>query len=182
MLRILSIEEVKVTWTPAMIDRVRVLLEKGHTYSEISGIVSREFDCRVTRNAVISRAKRSGISDLNKNPRHFSRGNRVSAGRPKSTSPKKHSPPLRLVKLERRSPPRKKPLNLALSVLGEPEDAHAKPLLEALAFECRWPVSDEGVRPMLVCCRPKMRYDVPYCSHHMARAARRLENGGSGSE
>lgn len=165
MLKIISIEEVGVKWTEPMIERAKFLLRDGCTYTEAARELSREFECRISRNSVISKAKRVGFDDLNKNPRHLSRG--------RFRKPKQNPPVT-----QRRTRTRKPPLHLELTVLDESERLHAKPLLEALRMECRWPVSAEGEKPMLVCCRPKMRHDVAYCPHHMARSARRMENGG----
>lgn len=175
-MKIVSIEEVGVKWTEPMIERAKFLLRDGCTYTEAARELSREFECRISRNSVISKAKRAGFDDLNKNPRHLSRG---KFRKPKPPKPPrfpvvKSAPPV----TQRRTRTRKPPLHLELTVLGESERLHAKPLLEALRMECRWPVSAEGEEPMLVCCRPKMRHDVAYCPHHMARSARRMENGG----
>ena len=181
MLTIYSIENVgtpvpsapggpKAKWTLEQVTRVGELLEKGLSYDQIANKIYDEFGVRYTRNAVISRARRSGVDAK-------------GGGRPtkKKAVARREPPRGKVIRFPfPKAPPVtrsrvRKPPQLTHVALSENERVYAAPLLSLKALDCRWPVSREDERVTLFCCRPKMTESSPYCPHHMARAARRLE-------
>lgn len=151
-----------MTWTDESEDLLKKLWAEGLSASQISGKLG-----NVTRNAVIGKVHRLGLSG------------RATTSRTKSPRPRPSS--RRIKKKESRSIPRGNP---AVRALFENEATDVPlaeeldiPLCERKTFEtleecqCHWPIGDPQAKDFHFCGRPKVPL-LPYCEVHARRAFR----------
>jgi GcrA cell cycle regulator len=146
-----------MTWTDERVEMLKKLWTDGLSASQIAGELG-----GITRNAVIGKVHRLGLSGRAKSP---------SSGAPRPRKPRPHSHMLRTSRPAFRG-------NTALAHAFEVE-AEAEPqlidnvipmgqrrsLLELTEETCRWPIGDPG-SPDFFFCGGQSLAGLPYCTHH----------------
>ena len=146
-----------VTWTEERVEQLKKLWEAGLSASQIAGELG-----NITRNAVIGKVHRLGLSGRAKSPSS-------AAPRPRKARPQNH-----MMRLSR--PQVRGNTALAQAFAMEPEpDAIAydnvvpmsqrRTLLELNEDTCHWPVGDPGSTEFFF-CGGKSIAGLPYCAHH----------------
>jgi GcrA cell cycle regulator len=146
-----------ITWTDERVEQLKKLWESGLSASQIAAELG-----NITRNAVIGKVHRLGLSGRAKSPSS-------SVPRPRKARPAQH-----MVRISR-------PMsrgNTALAHAFEVEQEHdpiaydnvvpmnqRKTLLELSEETCHWPVGDPG-SPEFFFCGGKSLAGLPYCAHH----------------
>lgn len=130
------------TWTEDRVSTLRHLWSQGLTARQIADKLS------VPRNAVLSKAWRSGLS--------------------------REAPAARL-KIERPPEARRRDADAGaelarfLDTMRRPGDVARKALFDLEAHECRWPIGERG-RPGFGFCACRRRAGSSYCEAHAKRA------------
>ncbi len=140
-----------VIWTDDRVDLLTRLWTAGRSAAEIA----RTLACGVSRNAVIGKVYRLGLS-----------GRGIKAGR----RPARPLPPARRRRVKSRPPmrgPRVRPLQVSPSAALEPGDGQAT-VLTVGRHACRWPYGDPLADDFALCGRPAVR--GAYCAAHAERA------------
>jgi GcrA cell cycle regulator len=146
-----------MTWTDERVEMLKKLWTDGLSASQIAGELG-----GITRNAVIGKVHRLGLSGRAKSP---------SSAAPRPRKPRPHSHMLRTSRPSFRG-------NTALAHAFEVE-AEAEPelidnvipmgqrrsLLELTEETCRWPIGDPG-SPDFFFCGGQTIAGLPYCTHH----------------
>jgi GcrA cell cycle regulator len=146
-----------ITWTDERVEQLKKLWESGLSASQIAAELG-----NITRNAVIGKVHRLGLSGRAKSPSS-------AVPRPRKARPSQH-----MVRISR-------PMsrgNTALAHAFETEPEHdpvaydnvvpmnqRKTLLELSEDTCHWPVGDPG-SPEFFFCGGKSLQGLPYCAHH----------------
>jgi len=146
-----------ITWTDERVEQLKKLWESGLSASQIAAELG-----NITRNAVIGKVHRLGLSGRAKSPSS-------SVPRQRKARPSQH-----MVRISR-------PVargNTALAHAFEMEPEHdpiaydnvvpmnqRKTLLELNEETCHWPVGDPG-SPEFFFCGGKSLAGLPYCAHH----------------
>jgi GcrA cell cycle regulator len=137
-----------MTWTPELVEALRRMWTEGRSASEIAGELR-----MVTRNAVIGKVHRLGLSRQDKSQQ------------PRTPGKPKHKPHVSMVRFGR--PPKSR-----YSVpLWPPLESRLTPaprmlaLSELTARTCRWPIGDPRCGDFGFCGHP-CRQDQSYCEHH----------------
>jgi GcrA cell cycle regulator len=146
-----------MTWTDERVETLKKLWSDGLSASQIAAELG-----GITRNAVIGKVHRLGLSGRAKSP---------SAAAPRPRKPRPHSHMLRLARPSMRG-------NTALAqafdieVEAEPELVdnviplgQRRSLLELTEETCRWPIGDPG-SPEFFFCGGQTIAGLPYCTHH----------------
>jgi GcrA cell cycle regulator len=149
-----------LTWSDDRVEQLKKLWEAGLSASQIAVELG-----RVTRNAVIGKAHRLGLSGRSKAP--------IIA------RPRQHRARVARVTYEPRRPTR---VAIALAEIGEVDNGPAqvaydnvipitqrRSLAELTEATCHWPVGDPAMREFFF-CGGKTLTGLPYCAHH-ARVA-----------
>ena len=146
-----------ITWTDERVEQLKKLWESGLSASQIAAELG-----NITRNAVIGKVHRLGLSGRAKSPTS-------SIPRQRKVRPSQH-----MVRIQR-------PMsrgNTALAHAFETEPEHdpvafdnvvpmnqRKTLLELNEETCHWPVGDPGSADFFF-CGGKSLSSLPYCAHH----------------
>jgi GcrA cell cycle regulator len=146
-----------ITWTDERVEQLKKLWESGLSASQIAAELG-----NITRNAVIGKVHRLGLSGRAKSPSS-------SVPRPRKARPSQH-----MVRISR-------PMsrgNTALAQAFETEPEHdpiaydnvvpmnqRKTLLELSEDTCHWPVGDPSTSDFFF-CGGKSLQGLPYCAHH----------------
>jgi GcrA cell cycle regulator len=151
------IKEELSGWTEPRVEQLKKLWEAGLSASQIAAELG-----SVTRNAVIGKVHRLGLSGRAKSPSS-------SVPRPRKTRPAQHM--MRIARPVSRG-------NTALAQAFEMEVetdviaydnvvpmSQRKTLLELTEDTCHWPVGDPG-SPDFFFCGGKSLQSLPYCAHH----------------
>ena len=146
-----------MTWTDERVETLRKLWTEGLSASRIAAELG-----GITRNAVIGKVHRLGLSGRAKSPT-------AAAPRPRKVRP--HSQAPRIARPSMRG-------NTALAQAYEPEVepepefidnviplGQRRSLLELNEDTCRWPIGDPG-SPDFFFCGGRAVTGLPYCSHH----------------
>lgn len=143
-------------WTEDRVERLKVLVIDGLSCSEIAASLG-----DVTRNAVIGKIHRLGLSDTRKRDRPFGfRGPESTTPRPKRTNV---GPQVQAINA-RRAPPRAEESNFEVERQAAVVPLHIG-LDDLTTTTCRWPFGDAS--PFTFCgCR--VYRDGPYCAPHRA--------------
>jgi GcrA cell cycle regulator len=156
-----------MAWTDERVAELKQLWEQGHSASQIATILG-----EVTRNAVIGKAHRLGLS---------SRPSPIKAGQPGAAPrPKKKA-------AARRPAPRRRPVPAARAKPDRPaapklSDAERRllavqPQPAPIGYRgptCQWPIGDPGQDEFRFCGAPSST-GRPYCDAHCQIAYRRRE-------
>ncbi len=146
-----------MTWTDERVETLKKLWTDGLSASQIAAELG-----GITRNAVIGKVHRLGLSGRAKSP---------SSAAPRPRKPRPHSQMLRVSRPAMRG-------NTALAhayeleVEAEPELVdnviplgQRRTLLELTEETCRWPIGDPG-SPEFFFCGGQAIPSLPYCTHH----------------
>jgi GcrA cell cycle regulator len=144
-----------MTWTDERVELLKKLWADGLSASQIAGELG-----GITRNAVIGKVHRLGLSGRAKSP---------SSSAPRVRKPRSH-----MLRVSRPSMRGNSALALAydLEPLAEPElidnvipIGQRRTLLELTEDTCRWPIGDPA-SPEFFFCGGKPLTGLPYCGHH----------------
>jgi GcrA cell cycle regulator len=142
------------TWTVERVELLNIHYEAGLSCSEIAREIG------VSRNAVIGKISRLGLSRIKSVSRQYSeRNSRLKAGRPRVVS--QHRILMAL---------HSKPQSLAEEV--PIHNGHRCSLLELSEEKCRWPIGNPRTSDFLFCGNEPVS-NLPYCAGH-ARIAYQL--------
>ncbi len=146
-----------MTWTDERVETLKRLWTDGLSASQIAAELG-----GITRNAVIGKVHRLGLSGRAKSP---------SAAAPRPRKPRQHTHMLRVARPTVRG-------NTALAqafeieIEAEPELVdnviplgQRRTLLELSEETCRWPIGDPGNADFFFCGGPTLT-GLPYCAHH----------------
>ncbi len=144
-----------MTWTDERVELLKKLWADGLSASQIAGELG-----GITRNAVIGKVHRLGLSGRAKSP---------SSGAPRARKPRSHM--LRVAR-----PSMRGNTALALAYDTEPElepevidevipMEQRRTLLQLNEDTCRWPVGDPSSADFFF-CGGKPVTSLPYCAHH----------------
>ena len=146
-----------VTWTDERVEQLKKLWEAGLSASQIAGELG-----NITRNAVIGKVHRLGLSGRAKSPSS-------AAPRPRKARPQNH-----MMRLSRPQMRGNTALAQAFALEPEPDPiaydnvvpmSQRRTLLELTEETCHWPVGDPG-NPEFFFCGGKSLGGLPYCAHH----------------
>jgi GcrA cell cycle regulator len=155
------------TWTPERVEQLRTCIATGLSCSEIAAEIG------VTRNAVIGKIHRLGLSPGRPAPGSGSGSGREHAPRARHSRPSSQRQLLRLIFADRPLPDGAidaAPAHVVAT--ASVESARPCSLLELAACKCRWPVSNGGAAAFTFCGNDAAGA-LPYCAGH-ARMAYRL--------
>jgi GcrA cell cycle regulator len=146
-----------MTWTDERVETLKKLWTDGLSASQIAAELG-----GITRNAVIGKVHRLGLSGRAKSP---------SAAAPRPRKPRPHTHMMRVARPAVRG-------NTALAqafeieLEAEPELVdnviplgQRRTLLELSEETCRWPIGDPGNPDFFFCGGPTLT-GLPYCAHH----------------
>jgi GcrA cell cycle regulator len=146
-----------MSWTDERVETLKKLWAEGHSASQIAAELG-----GITRNAVIGKVHRLGLSGRAKSP---------SSAAPRPRKPRAASHMLRVTRSSMRG-------NTALAHAYELDiDPEAEPidnviplgqrrsLLELTEDTCRWPIGDPGSADFYFCGGPAIT-SLPYCAYH----------------
>jgi GcrA cell cycle regulator len=146
-----------MSWTDERVETLKKLWAEGHSASQIAAELG-----GITRNAVIGKVHRLGLSGRAKSP---------SSAAPRPRKPRTASHMLRVTRSSMRG-------NTALAHAYELDiDPEAEPidnviplgqrrsLLELTEDTCRWPIGDPGSADFYFCGGPAIT-SLPYCAYH----------------
>jgi GcrA cell cycle regulator len=157
-------------WTEERIEMLKKLWSEGFSASQIANELG-----GVTRNAVIGKVHRLGLSGRAKAPMTQSQRPKKPATRQVPTSqPRTQSPPQTAgnTALKTNILPILKPqidLRPKIYSLSEPPLVENASILELNEQTCKWPVGDPGDNSFHFCAR-RSDSGIPYCAYH-ARVA-----------
>lgn len=139
-------------WTDARVDTLKILWREGLSAAEIARQLG-----GVTRNAVLGKIHRLGLSERAVTPRRG--GQRPVSVRQRS--------------IRRRPPPRSKPVAVAAVDIPERVEGPglATSVLQLGAHMCHWPIGDPKGADFSYCGR-RVETDGPYCPTHRRIAHR----------
>ncbi len=146
-------------WTDERVELLKKLWSDGLSASQIAGELG-----GITRNAVIGKVHRLGLSGRAKSP---------SSSAPRVRKPRSH-----MMRVSRPSLRGNSALALAydLEPMPEPElidniipMGQRRTILELTEDTCRWPIGDPGEPEFHFCGRKKCG-TLPYCEHHARMA------------
>lgn len=148
-----------LAWSPEIIDKVKTLFLSGHSDSKIAEKLAEEDNFIVTRNAIIGKRHREGITRDDDDPRP------KFANAPRSVRTPDHVNGSTTVKLTRASRAKKVHQD-APKEAGEPVELIAGfrhlSLMELNATTCRYPHGDQT----FTFCGLTPFEGLPYCAHH----------------
>ena len=144
-----------MTWTDERVELLKKLWADGLSASQIAGELG-----GITRNAVIGKVHRLGLSGRAKSP---------SSSAPRARKPRSH-----MLRVSRPSMRGNTALALAYEMEQEPEPelieniipiGQRRTLLELNEDTCRWPIGDPA-SPEFFFCGGKPLTGLPYCGYH----------------
>ncbi len=155
-----------MSWTDERVATLKKLWSQGKSASEIADVLG-----GVTRNAVIGKAHRLGLSGR---PSPIKKKKITKAAPKKKTIPAKEKPKKTTTETEKSSSPSKKEIKLPIAppTFIEEKIVHDGELISILDLTervCRWPIGDPKEGEFGFCgadCDPAH----PYCAPHMTMA------------
>jgi GcrA cell cycle regulator len=152
-----------MSWTDERVELLKKLWQEGLSASQIAGELG-----GITRNAVIGKVHRLGLSGRSKSARPATP--RVRKTRSPSLPPR---PAARVVgntalKMEAATDPRPRPAPVPVEELFIPPEERAT-ILSLTEHTCKWPIGDPSTDDFYFCGRHSL-VGTPYCEHH-ARVA-----------
>ena len=146
-------EKSLMSWTDERVESLKKLWADGLSASQIAAELG-----GITRNAVIGKVHRLGLSGRAKSP---------SSGVPRVRKPRSSGHMMRVPRSSMRGN-----TALAYDYEAEPEPElieipveQRKTLLQLTEKTCRWPIGDPGAGEFYF-CGGEPANDTPYCSHH----------------
>jgi GcrA cell cycle regulator len=145
-----------MAWTEDRVETLKKLWSDGLTASQIATALG-----EVTRNAVIGKAHRLGLSG---------RPSPVKSDRPRAAKPAK---PKAAAASKPTPKPAQKPVQPAVPIIEEDfedsDPATRQTLLTVTDRMCKWPIGHPGEAGFHFCGR-KVQPSLPYCPNHAAKA------------
>ena len=143
-----------MTWTDERVELLKKLWADELSASQIAGELG-----GITRNAVIGKVHRLGLSGRAKSP---------SSSAPRARKPRSH-----MLRVSRASMRGNTALALAYEMEPEPVEQYdnvipigqRRTLLELTENTCRWPIGDPASSEFFFCGGPPIT-GLPYCAHH----------------
>ena len=131
--------------TPGIIDRLTEIHAEELPYRDVARILSREYNVRITRNAIIGKSYRLNL------PHRYKR---------------------RIVIRKPRKPRKRVRVKSGAVVVARPvtEPHNGVPLLELRDGICRFPLGPVEQRPPYLYCGDATELGYSYCGEHYARA------------
>src|SRR6201982_2043380 len=154
-----ALGEYQMGWTDERVELLKTLWADGLSASQIAAELG-----GITRNAVIGKVHRLGLSGRAKSP---------SSSAPRARKPRSH-----MMRVQRAMSRGNTALALAYEMDQEPEPelieniipiGQRRTLLELNEDTCRWPIGDPATTEFFF-CGGKALEGLPYCSYH-SRAA-----------
>ena len=139
-----------MAWTEDRVEILSKLWAEGLSASQIAKQLG-----GVTRNAVIGKVHRLGLSGRAKPSRPVKRAPRPAAARTRTTTPA-------APRMPRRAPPEPAPIPLEAKQL--PDGKYAT-ILTITEHMCKWPIGDPSTSEFRFCGRGTDKAD-PYCKAH----------------
>lgn len=139
-----------MAWTEDRVEILSKLWAEGLSASQIAKQLG-----GVTRNAVIGKVHRLGLSGRAKPSRPVKRAPRTAAARTRTTKPA-------APRMPRRAPPAPAPIPLEAKQL--PDGKYAT-ILTITEHMCKWPIGDPSTSEFRFCGRGTDKAD-PYCKAH----------------
>ncbi|MGH6684089.1 MAG: GcrA family cell cycle regulator [Pseudolabrys sp.] len=146
-------EKSLMSWTDERVELLKKLWADGLSASQIAAELG-----GITRNAVIGKVHRLGLSGRAKSP---------SSSVPRARKPRSSGHMMRVSRSSMRGN-----TALAYDYEAEPEPelidipvGQRKTLLELTEKTCKWPIGDPGVGEFYF-CGGEAATDLPYCTHH----------------
>ena len=145
-----------MSWTDERVELLRKLWNQGLSASQIAA----ELANGITRNAVIGKVHRLGLSGRAKSP---------SSSAPRARKPRSH-----MMRVSRPMSRGNNALALAFEMEPEPEPelieniipiGQRRTLLELTEATCRWPIGDPASAEFFFCGGTPLT-GLPYCSYH----------------
>jgi len=145
-------EKSLMSWTDERVEQLKKLWADGLSASQIAAELG-----GITRNAVIGKVHRLGLSGRAKSP---------SSGVPRARKPRSSG----MMRVSRPSMRGNTALAYEYEIEPEPElidipVEQRKTLLQLTDKTCRWPVGDPGGGEFYF-CGGEAATDLPYCTHH----------------
>lgn len=151
---------IEATWTTERVEQLRTCVTAGLTCSQIAAEIG------VTRNAVIGKIHRMGLSTAGRKPAGIAKGIAKRVRRAQEDSGT-----TRLVRLLRATAA----TMAAVAPIETAPDSARCSLLDLASGKCRWPLSDPGKADFGFCGNEAIA-GISYCLGH-ARLAYRLPSG-----
>jgi GcrA cell cycle regulator len=157
-----------MSWTDERVERLKTLWSEGLSASQIAAELG-----GVTRNAVIGKVHRLGLSGRAKpqaqaaRPAQAARHKPAAPNRP-AQSPARPARPITIgnVALKADASPDEAPLPAPIRAADvEPLQFERVTILHLTEQTCKWPIGDPG-RPDFFFCGRKSDSGVPYCAYH----------------
>lgn len=147
-------------WSDDLVERLSVLWAAGKSASEIAAAILEDTSIRLSRNAVIGKARRMNLE------RRGNGGNYNGNGRPKPIKKHRSQNAGAVIQHLRRAPPKIKPEPY---VVAEPVDIapHMLSVLELTDQTCKYGIGDVG-EPGFGFCGHEPAPGKPYCPAHCA--------------
>jgi GcrA cell cycle regulator len=172
-----STRPTRSTWTPARVRHLRRLLSKGASATRIAC----ELGGGASRNAVLGKVRRLGITALRAHPRRSRhstrRGNRAVSSHAipdhlRASRPAEWNWPFPAWIVDARLHADNEPYVDNPGNDADIPSAQRRSLLDLNSRTCRWPVGDPGGSDFFFCGAPPL-VGRPYCAEHCARACAR---------
>jgi GcrA cell cycle regulator len=171
-------KRIQILWAQEATDLLIEHYKTGVTASASAKMINAKFGTRYTRNAIIGKRDRVGLSRTNPIQSQTARNPLVKAA---IDAAKRRKRAERIAKLEREEQSRQRQKEIAALKLAEayaakldalaPIRPHAKSTADAilsLGFgSCRYPVGAVGADDFHFCCKPRDE-GSSYCAHHRA--------------
>lgn len=154
-----------ISWTDERVDLLKKLWSEGLSASQIAGELG-----GVTRNAVIGKVHRLGLSGRAKAPQPQAARPKKPATRPATTTGRTSGGPVSIGAVALKADavpvarPQAAPQPAIYSLSEEPLIANAS-VLQINEQTCKWPIGDPG-RPDFFFCGRKSDSGIPYCAYH----------------
>lgn len=148
----------KFDWTDAAIADLERHCKAGASSSVIAGLLVSEYGGTLTRNAVIGKLSRLGLS----NGRPITAKDRQAPARPR---------PIRRSPFAIPQPPRLESVRAEPPIAPESPPDGGVPLLKLKAHHCRWPYGDPQEAGFVFCGQPRdPRATLSFCEAHRLKA------------
>ncbi|MFM1814508.1 MAG: hypothetical protein RLZ98_1203 [Pseudomonadota bacterium] len=151
-----------MTWTDERVELLKKLWSDGLSASQIAGRLG-----GVTRNAVIGKVHRLGLSGRSQTTRQPSTRTRAHIRTVRRIQKPKYAP-VGNQALRALLHPDAEPLGPQIEEIEIPI-AERKSLQDLTESSCRWPIGDPQLEDFHFCNRSKVP-GLPYCEHHARRA------------
>ena len=168
-----------MTWRDELLDELKKRWLAGESASEISSALLTHFHVAFSRNAIMGKLYRLGMTNKRSRTPKIDSGQQPSVVKPRQTltvrlGQRRYDRP-KLVKLPSRAVMRPKSPTLATAQFLKALASERRPcsLLELTTHACRWPIGDLSTNDFGFCGIPEadMTINRPYCKVHTQMSA-----------